>query len=101
MVRFFLSYALPLVVPTVIYFLWQAYLKRRASKAGSEAGGSAGRAVPWIWLVAAGFGLLVVTLGALVMFDGYPPGGVYQAPHLKDGKIVPGRVVPDGPKTGP
>ena len=101
MLRILFSYVVPLIVPTVIYFLWQAYLKRRTSKAQSESGEAARRTIPWTWLAATGVGLLAVTLIALALVDGYPPGGVYQAPHLEDGRVVPGRVVPDQPKTGP
>ncbi len=47
---------------------------------------------PVLWLLAAGCGLLLVTMATLIQFSGGNPGGVYHPPTVQDGVIKPGKV---------
>ena len=57
MLRELTTLVVPLLLPTLLYFVW-----RRAVR-WSEAGGAAPQPVPWVWLAAAG-----LVLAALVLF---------------------------------
>ncbi|MEX2200371.1 MAG: DUF6111 family protein [Dongiaceae bacterium] len=78
--RAFLSIVLPLLAPALLYFV----IVGRRNSAGEI------RPVPWVWLAVAGAVLMLITLGALWLFDGANPGATYVPPHLEDGKIAPG-----------
>lgn len=82
-----LKYAIPLLLPFVLYFVW-AFLERRRAAAG----GRQAKDAPWVWLTMAGLALLVVSLFATGLLSGSEPGGVYVPPHVEDGRVVPGRV---------
>jgi len=47
---------------------------------------------PIFWLLAAGCGLLLVTMATLIQFSGGQPGGIYHPPTLEDGVIKPGEI---------
>jgi hypothetical protein len=47
---------------------------------------------PILWLLAAGCGLLLVTMATLIQFAGGKPGGIYHPPSLEDGVIKPGEI---------
>jgi hypothetical protein len=47
---------------------------------------------PVFWLLAAGCGLLLVTMATLIQFSGGKPGGVYHPPSVQDGVIKPGEI---------
>jgi hypothetical protein len=47
---------------------------------------------PVVWLLAAGCGLLLITMATLIQFSGGKPGGVYHPPSLDDGVIKPGEI---------
>ena len=47
---------------------------------------------PIFWLLAAGCGLLLVTMAALIQFSGGKPGGTYHPPALENGVIKPGEI---------
>jgi hypothetical protein len=47
---------------------------------------------PVLWLLAAGCGLLLVTMAALIQFSGGKPSGTYHPPTLNDGVIKPGEI---------
>jgi hypothetical protein len=47
---------------------------------------------PIAWLLAAGAGLLLVTMATLVSFSGGKPGGIYHPPEMVDGVVKPGTV---------
>ena len=82
-----LKYAIPLLLPFVLYYLW-VFIERRRNAAGSwEA-----KDTPWIWLSMTGLVLLITSLlgtGLLIVSE---PEGTYVPPHIEGGKIVPGRV---------
>ena len=81
--RIFLTYIVPLLLPTALYLLWLRF----APATGGE------RGVPWLWLAAAGILLAAIVLVGLVLSGG-SPDGVYVPPHVEDGKIIPGQMLP-------
>lgn len=111
MVRILISYVLPLALPTVMYFVWTAWVRKQIeanhAKLASGSGDAEGNEItaedvkafeirtPWFRLILAGAGLVMVSL-ILSVFLGpkNPPGSVYQPPHVVDGKIVPGQYAP-------
>ncbi len=82
MTRILLTYVLPLLLPTALYLLWLRF-----------AGGGARREVPWMWLAIAGLGLAAMVLSGLALSGG-DKDGIYEPPHVENGKIVPGHVRP-------
>jgi hypothetical protein len=91
MTRVALTVILPLLLPTALYVLWLASFGRADAGAAS-----AWRALPWPWLVIAGVGLTAAVLAAVVEFGGNG-NGTYVPPHVENGRIVPGHVVPSAP----
>jgi len=81
-----LSVLVPLLLPTLLYFLYAGVAARRAEAAG----GDWAREVPWTWLAVAGGALVVVTFVAFALFGGADPGSVYHPPRAVDGKVEPG-----------
>ena len=89
MTRVFLTIILPLLLPTVLYLLW-AVLTNRFRLGGAL---ETWERLPWIWLGLAGLaaaGVVVVTMVQI----GDRAEGIYVAPHVENGEIVPGHVIP-------
>ncbi len=82
-----LKYAVPLLLPFILYFLWAFVERRRRAAGGWEA-----KDAPWTWLAIAGLALLIVSLVATGLLSGSEPGGTYVPPRVEDGRVVPGRV---------
>jgi hypothetical protein len=47
---------------------------------------------PVLWLLAAGCGLLLITMATLIQFSGGKPGGTYHPATIEDGVIKPGEI---------
>jgi hypothetical protein len=47
---------------------------------------------PIFWLLAAGCGLLLVTMATLIQFSGGQPGGTYHPPSIENGVLKPGEI---------
>lgn len=91
--RVLLQYLLPLLLPTILYVVWWwAYGRHRLVADGGRPLLTAG---PWFWLVIGGVALMAAGLVFTALTSGEAPGGRYVAPHLEDGRVVPGRVVRD------
>ena len=54
------------------------------------------RAVPWVWLAAIGAALTALVLFVVTVHYGTSTPGVYVAPHVENGVIVPGHIEPQG-----
>jgi hypothetical protein len=74
--------ALPLILPTLIYFGYVLYARARGATEIPE--------MPWVWLAAAGGVLLGVTFAALALLGGASPSEVYQPPKIVNGTVQPG-----------
>ncbi len=97
MIRIFLIYVLPLIVPTLLYVLWRLWQIKRG--AGTVEGDmrSVLRRAPWVKLAAIGTGLLVVVIVIAALTGGAPPHQTYTPPHMENGRIVPGDIQRDRP----
>jgi len=91
--RVFLQYILPLAFPMALYLLWKLSKMKRTPADEREA--VDWKNEPWLKLFAAGIVLTALSLVTFNALDGEKPGGVYQSPVLKDGKVVPGHVIRD------
>lgn len=89
MIRNILFHLVPFLLPFIAYGLY-LYATRRA-RAQERKEGRVFDEAPWFWLFATGLALLVLSLIAVWFFTGDPAGGSYIAPHVEDGKIVPGK----------
>jgi hypothetical protein len=78
MPRELLTLFLPLVLPTVLYLVWL-------------------RALPWVWLGLTGVALTALVLFVVTVHFGTNVPGVYVAPHVENGQIVPGHIEPAKP----
>ena len=85
MLRNILYHLVPFLLPFIAYGMY-LYATRKAREKGQ-----AFDEAPWFWLFAAGLMLLVVSLIAVWLFTGNPADGVYTAPHVENGKIMPGK----------
>lgn len=73
-------------LPFVVYAGYMIAVKGMAPE-------SVWQATPVFWLLAAGFGLLFVTMATLVQFSGGYKGGTYHPPVIeKNGTIKPGTI---------
>ena len=94
MLRVFLTIVLPLLLPTALYLLWVAHVRRRARRAAQ----CAWTALPWIWLAGAGVVLLAIVLFVVTVHFGSPQEGVYVPPRWER---RPHRARPYRTQTGP
>lgn len=87
--RIFLQYFLPLLAPTVIYFLYMANRRKRAVAAGEDAPDWLSGPVYWYALA----GLLLVVASAFWLFakdEGGAGEKIYVPPRVEDGKVIDG-----------
>ncbi len=89
MSRVLLSYVLPLLLPTAIYFAWAWFANSRADKSSGTAA-AARRTYPWFWLAVSGFVLMVTVMAVTTFIEGSAPGSTYHPPQYRDGVIIPG-----------
>jgi len=88
--RVLLQYLLPLLLPTVLWLIWYFTLgRRRAAAQGTTSSLEHG---PWFWLILVGAVLLGASLVYTALTAGFDPTGTYVAPHIEDGRIVPGQM---------
>jgi hypothetical protein len=84
MSRILLQILLPLLLPTVAYFLW-ALLGRPGTHNVLED-------TPWFWLIIVGVVLMGGGLVAMALTQGVDPGSQIIQPRLEDGRVVPAEV---------
>ena len=72
-------------LPFLLYATYMVSVKG-ASPAGLWQG------APVFWLLAAGCGLLLVTMATLIQFSGGKPGGIYHPPIIENGVVKPGEI---------
>ncbi len=92
MIRVFFLYILPIALPSALYFCWIAYIHK--FKEGGQDKAQMISQGPWFRLVLAGLVLMTIGLITAAITGGMSPQGTYQAPYAKEGKIVPGQMVP-------
>ncbi len=74
------------LLPFVLYGFFLLLLRLRPPDAA--------RSHPWTALVIAGLSLFALSFVVWGVFDGDPTTGTYVAPHMENGRIVPGYVKP-------
>ncbi|MCW8914898.1 MAG: hypothetical protein OQK24_03475 [Magnetovibrio sp.] len=109
MVRIIFTYVLPLALPTLIYIAWTLWVRNkvRTNRAKAKAEGldveqgdhthvgDYDLKMPWVRLVFAGVGLMMVALVLSVMLSPKnPEDSIYVPPHMDGDKIVPGQFLP-------
>jgi hypothetical protein len=87
--RVFLTIVVPLLLPTLLYFLYLLVVRRRA--VGPQGQAAQELPLPWVWLSVIGAALAAITFFAVAQLDGAPPGSQYEPARVIDGKIQPGR----------
>ena len=87
MIYMILKYAIPLLLPFALYFLWVFIERRRKAAGGWEV-----RDTPWIWLSMTGLVLLIFSLLGTGLLIGSELGGAYVPPYVEDGQVIPGHV---------
>ena len=87
MTRILITYVLPLVLPTLVWYAWNRLAPRRPGAPERPKGWAS---APWSRLSVAGVVLLAFTLGSLALFTGADPGSVYTPARVIDGEVVPG-----------
>ena len=80
--------ALLFLLPFALYALFLK-LEQRDAEAPK-------RAYPFTWLFAAGLALVALSFLIWGLSEGAGRQGVYVPPHVEDGRVVPGRVDPEG-----
>lgn len=86
MLRVVVTIVLPLLLPTALYLLALAALRRL--------GRVRWRSLPWVWLAGAGAVVLAVVLFVVNIHFGAPQRGVYVPPQWRNGRIVPAHIAP-------
>lgn len=89
MLRLVLRFLLPLLAPTIAYFIWVWVMKRIGAEREWKH--------PWHWLAVSGVVCMLAALGWFALTGGAPAGSVYVPPEWKDGKVVPGHYLPAKP----
>jgi hypothetical protein len=92
MIRILLGVVLPLLAPTLLYFLYVLIV--HWLRPGRTPPPDPLRNAPWLWLLGFGVALMAAGLVFIAEFDREPPGGTYVPPQLIDGVVVPGHVIP-------
>lgn len=88
MSRILLQYLLPLVLPSLVFFLW-AWLARRRVAGGIAAQLQQG---PWFWLIVAGFVLMAGGLIYTALNQGGEAGSRLIPPRYEGGRVVPAEI---------
>jgi Na+/H+-dicarboxylate symporter len=87
MLRIFATIVLPLVLPTALYLVGLALLRRL--------GRVRWRTLPWVWLAGAGAVALALVLFVVNVHFGEPQRGVYVPPQWRHGHIIPAHIEPE------
>jgi len=85
MLRIALIDILLFALPFILYGVYMLAVRGAAP-------GDLWQGAPVFWLLAAGCGLLLVTMATLIQFSGGSPEGEYHPPVIEDGVIVPGEI---------
>jgi hypothetical protein len=88
MVRFVVLDAIFFLLPFAAYALWLLVTRRTIRNAEDW------QVRTIAWLALAGAALMIAVVLVFIHFDSGPPGGTYIPPHLENGVIVPGQIVP-------
>jgi hypothetical protein len=88
--RALLAYVVPLFLPLALYIVYVVAARRIMNGQGELS--QQLRRLPWLWLLAAGVGLMAISALGFGLSNRSPPDRPYVPPHVEDGRVVPGRV---------
>lgn len=94
--RTFLTIILPLIAPTVVFFVWQWFARRKAEAEARHEALRPWQTWPWAKLSLAGAVLTALTLSAVAMMRDNPMGARYVPPRIENGELIPGHFVEPG-----
>ena len=90
MVRVFLTYALPFLLPLSVYLAWawyrMGYVKRHGGEAPEIEKG------PWPLLLLLGAILSLGGMATTALMRGAYPDAEYTPPRYEDGRVIPGQL---------
>lgn len=86
MTRSILERVLLFALPFAIYGVYLLLLRLHPARGRPP--------TPWTWLFAAGLSLVALSFLVWRFVDSEPITGLYVAPHVVNGKVVPGYVEP-------
>ena len=89
MIRTLLYHLVPFLLPFIAYALFVLATRR------ARANGALFEDAPWYWLFVSGLVLAAISILVYWYVIQQPAGGAYIPPHVKNGTVVPGRVVHD------
>ncbi len=92
MLRIFISYIVPFLLPMAGYAAWIWYRGVHAERHGGEAPSFEQGPWPLMLFLGALLTLGILAFGALT--TGGEPGDIYVPPHPENGKMVPGQTKP-------
>lgn len=107
MVRIIITYILPLLLPTIMYFAWASWVRKKIAANHAQAQNDDDTVTaeeiaaydikaPWFRLILAGVILMGVGLLLTVFLSPKnPPDSVYQPPRIENGKVIPGHYAPN------
>lgn len=87
MTRTLLQILLPLVLPTVVFFLWTWLFRSQSASGASHL-----QDTPWFWLIVIGFVLMASGLTATALLQGGEAGSRIIQPRYEDGRVVPAEI---------
>jgi hypothetical protein len=87
MIRIVIENIVLFLLPTAMYVAYVLLMRRGATSTGAVL-----NEAPLIWLFIAGALLVLATILVFGTTSGGKPGQIYEPPHLKDGRIEPGRL---------
>lgn|GEM_PF-881669 len=91
--RTVLTIILPLIAPSLVFFIWAWFAKRRAKAEARHQPVPEWQKWPWARLMLAGAILTALTLSAVAMMRDNPLGSRYVPPRLENGELIPGHFM--------
>ncbi len=91
--RFILFRLWPAFLPILIYVLWPSYRRRKARASGVELEPFTKGSLFWVLVASILIGIACFLYYGLSMPSN--AGGTYIPPHLENGKVIPGQIVPE------
>lgn len=91
MIRGLLYYLVPLLLPTLLYFLWMLYARFRM-RTVSEGETPEWERTPWLVLIGSGVLLAGAVLFTIAFVTGGGANDRYEPARLEGGQIIPGRI---------
>lgn len=93
MIKNFLTFVVPFVLPTIAYILWVYFRQEREDATVQGRRLPPWRDYPWTWLVTLGAVLTVVAVVLIGSLGGAGTKAEYHPARYEDGKLIPGDFV--------